>query len=126
MAYKVGHAISVEGRNGEAFMTDGSLTLDMREHTPEELFAMAYAACYSQALYGIKEPRNIESAHRVEVVAGVREQEDGKPLYVEIKVAFEDLDEKTALRIAEYGTKVCRYSTATAGNIETSVSIIDF
>lgn len=124
--YKVGHAISEEGRQGVAKIADGSLELDMREHTPEELFAMAYAACYSSALDGVKGGRNIETPHRVEVVAGVEEEKDGKPLYVVIKVAYEDLDQKTAERISQYADKVCRYSTAVEGNIQKSIEVIAY
>ena len=126
MSYKVGHAISTEGRQGTSELADGSLKLDMREHTPEELYAMAYAACYSSALDAVKEARDIESKHRIEVIAGVDEDKEDTPLYVEIQVAFEDLDEKTAERIAGYGDKLCRYSTAVEGNIDKKVTIIDY
>lgn len=124
--YKIGHAISEEGRQGAAKMADGSLELDMREHTPEELFAMAYAACYSQALEGVKGGRNIETPHRVEVIAGVEEETEGKPLYIEIKVAYADLDQKTAERISKYADKVCRYSTAVEGNIKKSIEVVEY
>ena len=126
MSYKVGHAISTEGRQGSTELKDGSLSLDMREHTPEELFAMAYAACYSSALDAVKESRDITSKHRIEVVSGVDEDKEDKPLYVEIQVAFEDLDEETAERIAGYGDKLCRYSLAVEGNIDKKVTIIDY
>ena len=126
MSYKIGHAISTEGRQGTTELADESLKLDMKEHTPEELYAMAYAACYSSALDAVKESRDITSKHRIEVKAGVEEDKDDKPLYVEIMVAFEDLDEKTAERIAGYGDKLCRYSTAVEGNITKTVTVIDY
>ena len=126
MSYKIGHAISTEGRQGTTELADESLKLDMKEHTPEELYAMAYAACYSSALDAVKESRDITSKHRIEVKAGVEEDKDDKPLYVEIMVAFEDLDEKTAERIAGYGDKICRYPTAVEGNITKTVTVIDY
>lgn len=124
MAYKTGHGISEDGRQGIAKLSDSSFSVDMRETTPEELYAMAYAACYASALNRVKEPRRIDNAHRVEVIIDV--DEDSSDLVIQIKVAFEDLDQETAERIAKLGDKVCRYSTAVEGNIKKTVEVIPY
>ena len=124
MAYKTGHGISEDGRQGIAKLADGSFSLDMQERTPEELYAMAYAACYASALNRVKEPRRIDNAHRVEVIIDV--DEDSSDLVVQIKVAFEGLDQDIAERIAKLGDKVCRYSTAVEGNIKKTVEVIPY
>lgn len=124
--YKVGHAVTKEGRQGITRLADDSLSLDMQEHTPEELFAMAYAACYHSAMNAVKEPRSIDNNHRVEVIAGVDEDKKGKPLYIKILVGFEGLDKETSQRLAGYADQVCRYSTAVEGQIEKEIEIIDY
>lgn len=124
--YKVGHAVTSEGRQGITCLADDSLSLDMRDHTPEELFAMAYAACYYSALGAVKDGRSIDNDHRVEVIAGVDEDKEGKPLYVKIQVGFDGLDPDTSQRLAEYADQLCRYSTAVECQIEKTIEIIDF
>jgi len=124
MSYRTGHAVTEEGRHGVVNLKDGSLSLDMREHTPEELFAMAYSACFYSALNKVKEPRDITTDHKIEVVIDV--DDDTSDLIVNIKVAFKDLDDKTANRIAKYADTVCRYSTAVEGNIEKTVEVVPF
>lgn len=124
MVYKTGHAVSREGRQGVAHIADGTFSLDMRDRTPEELYAMAYAACFASALNKVKEPRNIETAHRVEVIVDV--DEVSSDLIVQIKVAFEDLDQDDAERVANLGDKVCRYSTAVEGNINKTIEVIPY
>ncbi len=124
--YKTGHALTQEGRQGTVKLADDSLALDMRQQTPEELFAMAYAACYYSALNAVKEGRSIDHDHRVEVIAGVDESKEEKPLYVTIQVGFNGLDDETSLRLAQYADQVCRYSVAVEGNIEKEIEIIPY
>lgn len=124
MSYRVGHAVTEEGRQGEVKLKDGSLTLNMQEHTPEELYAMAYSACFYSALNKVKEPRDITTDHRIETIVEV--DEETSDLRVTVKVAFKDLDDKTSDRIAKLADQVCRYSTAVEGNIDKTVEVVSY
>lgn len=124
MSYRVGHAVTEEGRQGEVRLKDGSLTLDMREYTPEELYAMAYSACFYSALNKVKQPRDITTDHRIETIIEV--DDETSDLIVTVRVAFKDLDEKTSERIAKLADTVCRYSTAVEGNVEKTVEVVPY
>jgi lipoyl-dependent peroxiredoxin len=91
-------------------------------NNPEELFAAGYSACFQGALAVAGAKREIDTAAS-EVTARVHLAPPDMTLSVELEVMIPDVDEETAMKLADSAHRVCPYSRATRGNIEVTLSI---
>ena len=126
-----------DGRNGHARSDDGFIDLDLRipkemggpggATNPEELFAAGYAACFHSALKLIAGQQKLDvDGTEVSASVGIGPLEGGGfGLGAALVVYAPKLDRATAQSLVEEAHKVCPYSTATRGNIEVSLSVVD-
>ncbi len=132
-------AENVGGRQGKSRLADGSYEVDIampeeiggdgQGQNPEQLFALAYAACFNSALEGVKEAGGYaDHPAKVNVVIDLLKEED-RPVFKlagHIEVAIEDLDLETVQKLADKTHHACPYSLATQGNLDIDVQAVDF
>jgi len=108
------------------------------EHNPEELFAMGYSTCFLSALgavykekFGTKtgKPFSEDAIVKAEVVIGNSTKQAGFQLAVKLSVPFDSLKEsklskEDAETLIQEAHKICPYSRAIQGNIETEVVLV--
>jgi len=125
-------ASAVGGRAGHASLDDGSLSLDIampgtgrKGVSPEQLFAIGYAACFDNAVLHLARLKKIPlTSSKTSAEVGLGQTEGGGfaldiDLYVEIGGL--PLDQAEAL-VAE-AHKICPYSNATRGNIDVRLHV---
>jgi len=129
-AHVVGGRIDGHGRS-----SDGELEVDLRVPTelggkgggttPEELFAVGYAACFEGALTTVARRRKEEASDaaidsRVMLVAS---EDRGFNIAVELDVSLPSIDDPAkAVELVRAAHRVCPYSNATRGNIEVGLT----
>lgn len=126
------------GRNdGLSRLKNGQLTMTMTSpkelggsgegHNPEELLAMAYAACYLGAMRFVARSEKlgeVPADARVNAHVGMGPRsEGGFGLSVRLVVSMPGVDRATAEKIAERGHFICPFSHALKGNIEVTTEI---
>ena len=126
-----------EGRQGHAWTSDGMLDLRLcppkelggpgGATNPEQLFALGFAACFSNAmrLSAMREGRedDIEGAT---VTTNVHIGALGKGrfgLAAEIEVDIPKLDQQAAEALAEKAHERCPYSNATRGSMDVKLTV---
>ncbi len=120
-------ATSVGGRTGHTEAEDGSLAFDLAKPgsgkkgtNPEQLFALAYAACFDSALVVAAErlKKKLE-ATKTSVEVGVGENgKGGYGLDVDLYVQIKGWSEAEARALVEATHLICPYSNAIRGNVE--------
>lgn len=123
------------GRDGHIKSSDGILEMDLHKphemggqggsSNPEQLFAGAWGACYLGALGSIAEREGTDVTEAT-VDVHVTFNKDGNSfvLSAELDVHIPGLTAEESQKLADKANKVCPYSKATRGNIETRVTAI--
>jgi osmotically inducible protein OsmC len=124
-----------DGRDGHARSSDGKVDLQLAipkemggsgdGTNPEQLFAIGYAACFHSALrlVGRQEKADVsDSAVGARVSLGQLDS-GGFGLAVVLEVTLPNVDDATALRLAEKAHEVCPYSNATRGNVDVDLVV---
>ena len=120
------------GRAGKASVQDSDLTINMVApgsgkdgNNPEQLFAMGYAACFDGALGAVKGAEKAKFDSTTEVSVDLMK---GEGLDFQLAVKIHVTAENTELsadefqKLVEKANKVCPYSKATHGNIDSEVT----
>ena len=120
------------GRTGNASLQDSDLTINMvapgsgkEGNNPEQLFAMGYAACFDGALAAVKGAEKAKFDSTTEVSVDLLK---GEGLDFQLAVKIHVIGENTELsaddfqQLVEKANKVCPYSKATHGNIDSEVT----
>ncbi len=120
------------GRTGNASLQDSDLTINMvapgsgkEGNNPEQLFAMGYAACFDGALAAVKGAEKVKFDSTTEVSVDLLK---GEGLDFQLAVKIHVIAENTELsaddfqQLVEKANKVCPYSKATHGNIDSEVT----
>ncbi|KAK9894265.1 OsmC-like protein [Cystobasidium minutum MCA 4210] len=134
--------------NGVAKLDEADLELKMRlpkslggqggGNNPEELFALGYSTCFLSALgaaYKEKfgtvtgKPFSEEAAVKAEVIIGNATDQPGFRLAVNLKVPYDSLkqsglDKDQAKELIKEAHKLCPYSRALKGNVETTIDLV--
>ena len=124
---------SVTGcRAGSASLQDSDLTINMVApgsgkdgNNPEQLFAMGYAACFDGALAAVKGAEKAKFDSTTEVSVDLLK---GEGLDFKLAVKIHVIGENTELsadefqQLVEKANKVCPYSKATHGNVDSEVT----
>ena len=121
------------GRTGHGRSDDGHLDVDLSRPgsggagtNPEQLFAVAYAACFEGALATVARRRRVDlGATSVDSTVSLASVDDGSfrvdaTLAVTI-TAVEDPE--LAVDLVTEAHRVCPYSNATRGNITVAISV---
>ena len=128
-------ATATGGRTGRTATPDGELDLTLSGPTelggegegtnPEQLFAAGYASCFHSSIQIIGGKMRQDLADS-SVTAHVGIGPDGSGswgLEVELHVELPNVEREKAEKIVATAKKVCPYSKATAGNVETEVVV---
>jgi lipoyl-dependent peroxiredoxin len=123
------------GRSGHGRSSDGALDVQLRPPVelggggggtnPEQLFAVAYAACFDGALGSVARRSDtdlgevtIDSAVSL-LAVGARKYQIAVELVIEISALSSEL----AVRLVREAHEVCPYSHATRGNVEVTLLV---
>ena len=120
------------GRAGSASLQDSDLTINMVApgsgkdgNNPEQLFAMGYAACFDGALAAVKGAEKAKFDSTTEVSVDLLK---GEGLDFKLAVKIHVIGKNTELtadefqQLVEKANKVCPYSKATHGNVDSEVT----
>lgn len=123
------------GRDGHIKSSDGILEMNLHKPremggqggatNPEQLFAAAWGPCYLGALGSIGERDGVDvSEATVDVQVTLNRDGNSFVLSAELDVHIPGLTTEESQKLADKANKVCPYSKATKGNIETRVTAI--
>jgi lipoyl-dependent peroxiredoxin len=133
-----GQATAIGGRTGVAATPDGRLrlTLSLPEElggdggegtNPEQLFAMAYASCFLEAIKRVADASKTEIAvdSNVTATVGIGPRDDGKgmTLIASLLIDLPGLDQKVAEDLVGRAHLVCPYSEATKTNLNVDIRV---
>src|SRR5215469_13332818 len=122
--------------SGHGRTNDGTLDVQLRlpkemggeggGTNPEQLFAVAYAACFESALgvVGRRERTEVGDVSIDSKVSLVTTEDRGFNVAVELDVTLPQVsDLEQAARIVAAAHEVCPYSNATRGNIDVTLTV---
>jgi Ohr subfamily peroxiredoxin len=124
------HAKATGGREGPGATDDGRLSVKLStpkqlggggEGTnPEQLFAIAYAACLLGAVkfVGGRDKIAVPTDASIDSAVGIGKIPGGFRIAVELKISLPGVGPEAADHLIAEADKVCPYSNATRGNIE--------
>lgn len=121
------------GRDGHIKSSDGILEMDLHKphemggqggaSNPEQLFAAAWGACYLGALGSIAEREGADVSEAiVDVHVSINKDGNAFALSAELDVHIPGLAAEETQKLADKAHRVCPYSKATRGNINTRVT----
>lgn len=113
------------GRDGQAETSDKRLSVTLSRPNgpgagtnPEQLFAVAYAACFSGAVAFVAGQKKLETGSiSVQSEVTLNQNESGFFIAATLNVQMPQLDKETAEELVREAHLVCPYSKATRGNI---------
>lgn len=121
------------GRTGHGRTEDGALDVELSRPgsggagtNPEQLFAVAYAACFEGALATVARRRRLELGDTsVRCAVTLSSVEDGSfRVDATMAVAIAAVDDPAlAVELTTEAHRVCPYSNATRGNIDVSITV---
>lgn len=125
-------ATATGGRAGNVSLQDSDLTVNMVApgsskdgNNPEQLFAMGYAACFDGALAAVKGAEKAKFDSTTQVSVSLLK---GDGLDFQLAVKIHVIGENTTLsadefqQLVEKANKVCPYSKAVHGNVDSEVT----
>lgn len=125
-------ATATGGRAGTVSLQDSDLTVNMVApgsskdgNNPEQLFAMGYAACFDGALAAVKGAEKAKFDSTTQVSVSLLK---GDGLDFQLAVKIHVIGENTTLsadefqQLVEKANKVCPYSKAVHGNVDSEVT----
>jgi Ohr subfamily peroxiredoxin len=123
-------------RGGTARSSDGVLDLALQAPretggpggatNPEQLFAAAYAACYTSALQVVARQRRValtDTRITAEVTLGV-DGDDKYGLRARLRVSGGGVSRDQLRELAEAAHATCPFSRAIAGNVEVATEVV--
>ena len=127
--------VATGGRDGHVKSNDGILDFNLRKPkemggqggatNPEQLFAAAWGSCYLGALGSIAQHEGVDVTDAtVEVHVSFNKDGNVFGLSAELDVHIPGVTTEEAQHLANKAHKVCPYSKATKGNIDTRVTAI--
>lgn len=124
------------GRDGRAESADGHLSVGLAMPTaiggtgkgsnPEQLFAAAYGACFTSSVRYVAGQRKLDLGKvRTQAEVGVSLADDGRYLLdVKLTVHARDAASPAVTEVIAEAKRICAFSNAVRGNIETAVVVI--
>jgi Ohr subfamily peroxiredoxin len=126
------HTHTISGRNGSGRSSDGALDVKLASPgsasqgtNPEQLFAVAWSACYMGAMGHAAKRRNLSLPADMSVDAEVDlgMAGDGYVLQARLTVSVPGLDRELVAALAQDAHQICPYSKATRGNIHVETHV---
>ncbi len=120
------------GREGHGTTSDGKLDVDLSRPAsggpgtnPEQLFAIAYGACFEGALATVARRKRVElGTTSVESAVELHSADDGS-FFITASLAITlpaVADEAEAVALVEEAHRVCPYSNALRGNVSIALT----
>ncbi|CAH2405786.1 organic hydroperoxide resistance protein [Mesorhizobium escarrei] len=119
--------------NGIARSSDGHLDIrlgapgSVRIGTnPEQLFAVAWSACFETAIVQVARKQKIAlpASSAIEAEVDLRLENDSYFIGARLKVSLPGVDRMVAQALVNEAHQICAYSKATRGNIDVTISLI--
>lgn len=140
MALKIlytAHAVSTGGRNGHSQNDNGLVSVDLAvprvmggpggegKTTPEDLFAVGYAACFGGAVdYMAHQLKLVPKSLEIRSTVSIGQNEHGGfGLAVEMEARVGGLSPSNAEKVVQAGHSICPYSNAIKGNVEVKIKV---
>lgn len=116
------------GREGAARSSDGFVDLKLPQPHPaaENLFAVAWSACYIGAIELAAAQRKVKlpTAPAVDAEIDLNLADGAYFLRARLNVSVPGVDREVAQALVEAAHGICPYSKATRGNIEVSTKLL--
>lgn len=112
------------GRSADGFV---DLKLDQPHPAAENLFGIAWSACFTGALQLAAQQRRITLPAETEIDAEIKLNHGGGAdffLSAKLDVSLPGIDRETARALVDQAHEICPYSKATRGNIDVEVNLI--
>jgi len=123
-----GRAHTTGGRDGAARSSDGFIDIKLPQPHPaaENLFAIAWSACYIGAIEVAAGQRKIKlpATPAVDAEIDLNLGDGGYFLRARLNVSVPGVDREVAQILAEAAHGICPYSKAVHGNIEVSTNVL--
>lgn len=124
------HATVTGGRDGRGETDDKKLSVSLTKPgagstgtNPEQLFAIAYAACFGGALAFVAGQKKLETgAISMHSDVSLNQNESGFFLQASLNVLLPLLDKKEAADLVREADKICPYSKAIRNNVKVALS----
>jgi lipoyl-dependent peroxiredoxin len=124
------HATVTGGRDGRGETDDKKLSVSLTKPgagstgtNPEQLFAVAYAACFGGAVSFVAGQKKLETgALSIHSDVSLNQNEGGFFLLASLNILLPLLDKKEAADLVREADKICPYSKAIRGNVKVSLS----
>jgi Ohr subfamily peroxiredoxin len=126
------HTHTISGRNGTGRSSDGALDVKLASPgsnnpgtNPEQLFAVAWSACFMGAMGHAAKRRmlSLPADTSVDAEVDLGMIGDGYVLQARLKVRVPGLDRELVAALAEEAHGICPYSKATRGNIHVEIDV---
>ncbi|MBY5360695.1 Ohr family peroxiredoxin [Rhizobium leguminosarum] len=115
------------GRNGSARSSDGMIDIKLPQPHPgaENLFGIAWSACYIGAIELAASQRKITLPASPEVDAEITLNADNGSFFLRarLNVSLTGIDREVAQQLIEAAHGICPYSKATHGNIDVETTL---
>ena len=131
------NATATGGRDGRAVSSDGALDIKLTTPkelggaggngtNPEQLFAAGYSACFMGAMKFVagKEKIALPSELSINGIVGIGPIPTGFGIEVELRISAPGVDRTTLRALVDKANIVCRYSNATRGNINVTLTLV--
>ena len=123
------HAIVTGGRDGKGETDDKNLSVARSRPgpggsgtNPEQLFAVAYAACFGSAVSFVAGQKKLETgAVTIHSDVTLNQNEQGFSIGVTLNVSVPSLDSAEAQGLVREADKVCPYSKAVRNNVKVTL-----
>ncbi|MBY5365352.1 Ohr family peroxiredoxin [Rhizobium sp. WSM1274] len=116
------------GRNGSARSSDGTIDIKLPQPHPaaENLFGIAWSACYIGAIELAAAQRKITLPASPEVDAEITLNADNGSFFLRarLNVSLSGIDRDIAQQLIEAAHGICPYSKATHGNIDVETTLV--
>lgn len=123
-----GRTHTTGGRDGASRSSDGFVDIKLPQPHPaaENLFAIAWSACYIAAIEHVAAQRKIKlpASPAVDAEIDLNREGDSFFLRARLNVSVPGLDREVAQTLAEAAHGVCPYSKALHGNVEVSTNVL--
>ena len=124
------HATVTGGRDGRGETDDKKLSVSLTKPgagstgtNPEQLFAVAYAACFGGAVAFVAGQKKLETgALSISSDVSLNQNESGFFLLASLNIMLPLLDKKEAADLVREADKICPYSKAIRNNVKVALS----
>jgi len=127
------HTHVVDGRQGHGRSSDGELDVALSTPglgkpgtNPEQLFGVAYSACFLGALQKAAAQRKVRLPENASIDADValgKTAADEFQLAVTLNANLPGLDEALKRELVEAAHQICPYSRMTRGNVDVALAV---